>query len=269
MRRIVPVLAATVLVLTSFLFSYVPADACHGGCYTPCHGCYLEGNKGAGASTENGRMPGAAADAFMLQDATPTPEDICNEGLIDPENFPNTTRELRGFAHREQEAQGENRFPDVPLCEIEIFLNETFAEPPNPALSTSLVSPGEATVFVVHQGRIEFINENAEGGSGYLRVVPMDGDDFDELTLIDGEENTYLAELGDTFTLSAGASIYLDNQPGIVALRYTIVEPGPEPLTGEPEVCKADHEAEGCLFAAQLHIVAAPLLGGPEGTPEP
>jgi hypothetical protein len=256
MRRIVLILMASIIVLTGFLFSYVPADACHVGCYTPCHGCY----------SEDARMRGAASGAFSLQGTpppgTPTPAELCDLGPLD---FEGATKQFLGFAHREpEEGLGQNNVPvdnvpDIPLCEFQVLL----APGLSPAsFSDSLVDSGEAAVFHVSQGAIDFCNDTAEEANGFLRVHlnddPNDGDDVTNLDPLDDGTDTFLAEPGDIFTLSDGGSIYLDNQPERVALIYQYAGGG---LSWDGEACNPGDVVTG-EEDAELLIVSSPPEGG-------
>jgi len=247
MRRAISVFVVIVVVLTGFLSSYVSADACHGNCYTPCNGCYLETPE-AKASTDNARVHSIAADAFPLLQGTPGPGAtpvggaLCEIGPeLYPEiqdMFPGTTVNLVGFAHRElEEDPHQNNVPDDPLCLIQVLLDSNI----NPdVFSNSLVDPGEVAVFHVHQGTVQFTNEDREEEeNGYVRVRPNPGDTVDGLEFLNDGSQTYLAEEGQSFTVSAGASVYLDSQPEIVALEYRYVDGGiaevlisSEPLLG-------------------------------------
>jgi hypothetical protein len=225
MRRIISVCVVAIVVLTATLFWYEPADACHGGCYQPCNGCYLEGTPAAGATGQNARVRGGASGAISLQgtpEATPAPEELCDLGT---EVFEGATAKLLGFAHREPEG------PPIPLCEFQILLEPGFTFPGGS--SNSLVETGEATVFHVHQGVIMFELDDPEGvtGPNFLRVLPA-GTANEELSDLDepAADGTRLAEFEDTFTLDVGASIYLDNQPNTVALLYTHVDGDPAEL---------------------------------------
>jgi hypothetical protein len=219
MRRIVPVLIAFVLVLTSFLIYYEPGEGCQGGCINPCNGCFLTATAEEGGAQDpsgNAREPGAGADAFLQDQETPTFSTPPLQGTgpcFLGKDFPELVS-LLGIAVLDPEQ-------DRPLCLIDIAL-------PSGEDSNSYVRSGETDTFYVCEGDITFVVSDYPNwdpdDNGSVRVVPGPSDSADELMgagLDDQFDGSYRADMGDTFTLSAGSSIYLDDQQDDVFLLYS------------------------------------------------
>jgi hypothetical protein len=92
-----------------------------------------------------------------------------------------------------------------PLCLIDIVLQPS-------AQSDSVVDPGESTAFYVRSGKITFTLN-----LGGVRVVPPSGT---TLPLPQNPDGSYKAVAGNSFTISAGGTVYLDVQSGKVGLIY-------------------------------------------------
>jgi hypothetical protein len=218
MRRIVSVLVASVLVLTALFIYYEPGEGCTGGCITPCNGCFLTATAEAGGAQDpsgNARAAAAGADALM-QESTPTtfgtpPFTGFGDCLLGYD-FPELVT-LLGMAKLDPD---QNR----PLCLIDIQL------PPG-RTSNSYVLSGETDTFYVCAGDITFEvsdYQNWDPDKGFVRVVPGPSDSEDELLdagLTDQGDGSFRADMGVSYTLSTGSSIYLDEQPDDVFLMYT------------------------------------------------
>jgi hypothetical protein len=235
MRRLVSVLAVSIIVLTAFFVFYSAGDGCQGGCYTPCNGCYLTATAEAGVvkeSSDNARLAGA----FMLQDVgTPFPEDKCHLG---PFPQPNTTPTLHEYAILATQV-GDEPGSERPLCFFEVDLVG------NGSRSTSRMFAGEATTFYVSQGEITFTNDDSKGATNGVVLV-----DPDHLTgnpdLPTDRDGTKRVKAGSApVTLTQGGKVFLDNQCNRVDLIYEntgdgtavlFISSAPKDELPEPEV---------------------------------
>jgi hypothetical protein len=193
MRRIVPVLAASVLVLAAFLIYYEPGEGCNGGCHsTPFIG---------------------TGPCLLGHDLTE--DNLLGKAVFDPETErPLCLIDIKLGPDEESDSyvlQGETDVYYIREGTIDFTLNNFDSVDQNPGEPNNDIGHVLVTLDDDENDDDDVSNLQQVGENTYL-ADPSNQQD----------PNTLL-----TFRLSAGASISLDNdQPGDVSLGYLNVTDG-------------------------------------------